>query len=140
MWRWWTGSFSHPDRPHSHPNFPRRDLLRYADDPSPRMRRLALDDPDSTPELVERFGRDASEEVRARAAADPRPSAASAVRLLSDPGETVRAAAARHPELPAHTLVGLLRDLSTAQTAARHPGLPVAVMRRIVDEARAALV
>ncbi|MEU1519486.1 PE-PGRS family protein [Streptomyces sp. NPDC005811] len=139
VWRWWTGSFSHPDRPHSHPNFPRRDLLRYADDPSPRMRQLALDDPDSTPELVERFGRDVSEEVRARAAHDPRLSAASAVRLLSDPYDTVRAAAARHPELPARTLVGLLRDLATAETAARHPALPLPVMRRIVAEARAAL-
>ncbi|MFI1704953.1 PE-PGRS family protein [Streptomyces griseoruber] len=139
VWRWWTGSFSHPNRPHSHPNFPRRDLLRYADDPSPRMRRLALDDPDSTPELVERFGRDVSDEVRARAADDPRLSAASAVRLLSDPYDTVRAAAARHPELPARTLVGLLRDLATAETAARHPGLPVPVMRRILEEARAAL-
>ncbi|MEU1178608.1 PE-PGRS family protein [Streptomyces sp. NPDC005820] len=139
VWRWWTGSFSHPDRPHSHPNFPRRDLLRYADDPSPRMRRLALDDPDSTPELVERFGRDASEEVRARAAADPRLSAASAVRLLSDPDDTVRATAARHPELPARALVGLLRDLDTAETAALHPALPVPVMRRILEEARAAL-
>ncbi|WP_460061427.1 PE-PGRS family protein [Streptomyces sp. YKOK-I1] len=115
VWRWWTGSFSHPDRPHGHPNFPRHDLLRYADDPSPRMRRLAPDDPDATPELVERLGRDPSEEVRARAANDPRLSAASAVRLLSDPFDTVRAA------------------------AARHPGLPVPVMRRIIEEARAAL-
>ncbi|WP_416981147.1 PE-PGRS family protein [Streptomyces sp. T028] len=138
VWRWWTGSFSHPDRPHGHPNFPRRDLLRYADDQSPRMRRLALDDPDSTPELVERFGRDGSAEVRARAAADPRLSAASAVRLLSDPYDTVRAAAARHRELPARTLVGLLRDLETAETAARNPGLPVPVMRRILAEARTA--
>ncbi|MFG2533018.1 PE-PGRS family protein [Streptomyces sp. NPDC048516] len=40
VWQWWTGSFSFPDRPHSHPNFPRRDLLRYADDPNPRMRQL----------------------------------------------------------------------------------------------------
>ncbi|MFF3936975.1 PE-PGRS family protein [Streptomyces phaeofaciens] len=136
VWRWWTGSFSHPDVPHGHPRFPRRDLLRYADDPSPRMRRLALDDPDSTAELVERFGRDPSEEVRRRAASDPRLSAASAVRLLSDPYEGVRYAAGQHPRLPARTLVGLLRDAETAQDAARHPALPVAVMRRMAGEAR----
>ncbi|MBO7937467.1 PE-PGRS family protein [Streptomyces sp. S9] len=131
VWRWWTGSFSHPDVPHGHRNFPRHDLLRYADDPSPRMRRLALDDPDSTAELVERFGRDPAEEVRRRAASDPRLSAASAVRLLSDPHEGVRYEAARHPRLPARTLVKLLRDLESAQEAARHPAIPVAVMRRM---------
>ncbi|MGW0585846.1 PE-PGRS family protein, partial [Streptomyces sp. NPDC002920] len=138
VWRWWTGSFSHPDRPHGHPNFPRRDLLRYADDPSPRMRRLALDDPDSTSELVERFSRDASDEVRARAAGDPRLSAASAVRLLSDPDSAVRVTAARHPNVPARVLVGLLRDLETAENAARNPGLPLPVMRRMLDAAHAA--
>ncbi|SMF44627.1 hypothetical protein [Streptomyces sp. Amel2xC10] len=131
VWRWWTGSFSHPDVPHGHPNFPRHDLLRYADDPSPRMRRLALDDPDSTAELVERFARDPADEVRRRAASDPRLSAASAVRLLSDPHQGVRYEAARHPRLPARTLAELLRDPESAQEAARHPGIPVAVMRRM---------
>ncbi|MEU2297132.1 PE-PGRS family protein [Streptomyces antibioticus] len=133
VWRWWTGSFSHPDVPHGHRNFPRRDLLRYADDSSPRMRRLALDDPDSTAELVERFGRDPAEEVRRRAASDPRLSAASAVRLLSDPHEGVRYEAARHPRLPARTMADLLRDPESAQEAARHPGIPVAVMRRMAE-------
>lgn len=100
-WQLWTGSFSFRDRPRSHPNFPRRGLLRYADDPSPRMRRLALDDPDSTPDLVERLSRDPDEEVRHRAATDERLSAASAVRLLDDPHHHIRYAAARHPRLPA---------------------------------------
>jgi hypothetical protein len=49
VWRWWDGSFSHPDRPRSHPDFPRAGLLRCIGDPSGRMRRLALDDPESTP-------------------------------------------------------------------------------------------
>ncbi|MFP3986014.1 PE-PGRS family protein [Streptomyces sp. E11-3] len=97
VWQWWTGSLSTPDRPHGHPNFPRRDLLRYADDPNPRMRQLALDDPESTAELVERFSRDSDEEVRHRAATDPRLAPESAVRLLEDPHERVRHAAARHP-------------------------------------------
>lgn len=107
------------------------------DDDGAFLIRLAPDDPDSTAEPAERFGRDPSDEVRRRAAADPRLSAASAVRLLSDPHEGVRYEAARHPRLPARTLVGLLRSTETAQNAARHPGLPVAVMRRMADVADA---
>ncbi|MFJ9928516.1 PE-PGRS family protein [Streptomyces misionensis] len=103
VWQWWTGSLSAPDRPRGHPNFPRRGLLRHADDPNPRMRQLALEDPESTAELVERFSRDGNEEVRHRAATDPRLTPASAVRLLDDPHDRVRHAAAQHPGLPART-------------------------------------
>ncbi|MEV0278770.1 PE-PGRS family protein [Streptomyces sp. NPDC050610] len=127
VWQWWTGSLSAPDRPRGHPNFPRRGLLRYADDPDPRMRRLALDDPASTAGLVERFSRDGDRDVRHRAATDPRLSPASAVRLLDDPHDDVRHAAARHPGLPARVLIRLLRDIDTARAAAAHPGLPVRV-------------
>ncbi|EFL22647.1 PE-PGRS family protein [Streptomyces himastatinicus ATCC 53653] len=133
VWQWWTGSLSYPDRPHSHPNFPRQGLLRYADDPNPRMRQLALDDPESPTELVERFSRDAHAEVRRRAAKDSRLSAASAVRLLDDSDERVRRTAVRHPRLPARVLVRLLRDTDTAQEAARHPGLPADVMRQMAQ-------
>lgn len=135
VWLWWNGSFSFPGRPRSHPNFPRRDLLRYADDPHHRLRQLALDDPDSTPELVERFSRDPHWEVRRRAAEDPRLSPASAVRLLDDPHEGVRLTAIRHARLPARTLVRLLRDLKTFREALVNPTLPVAVMRRIAEPA-----
>ncbi|MFD9338329.1 PE-PGRS family protein [Streptomyces sp. NPDC060028] len=128
VWLWWTGSLSTPDRPRGHQNFPRHDLLQYADDPNPRLRQLALDDPESTAELVERFGRDASEEVRRRAAADPRLTTASAVRLLDDAHSRVRHAAAGHPQLPARVLVRLLHDPDTAQAAARHPAVPAPVM------------
>ncbi|WNO76344.1 PE-PGRS family protein [Streptomyces sp. AM8-1-1] len=133
VWRWWSGSFSFPGRPHGHPNFPRTGLLRYADDPHPRMRLLALDDPDSTAELVERFSRDPDEEVRARAASDPRLSAASAVRLTDDPRSSVRLEAAGNPCLPARTLIGLLRDRERAQVAAGNPALPVSVMHGMID-------
>ncbi|WP_318211782.1 PE-PGRS family protein [Streptomyces sp. SJL17-1] len=133
VWQWWTGSLSTPDRPRGHPNFPRRDLVRHADDPNPRMRQLALDDPESTVELVERFSRDSDEEVRLRAATDARLSAASAVRLLDDPYEQVRRAAARHPRLPAGVLVPLLRDRDTASAAARNPGLPEPVIARMIQ-------
>ncbi|WP_232789509.1 HEAT repeat domain-containing protein [Streptomyces jeddahensis] len=110
---------------------PSRNLLRYADDPNPRMRRLALDDPESTAELVERFSWDSDEEVRHRAASDPRLMPESAVRLLDDPHERVRNAAARHPRLPARVLVRLLRDTDTAQTAAQNPALPISVMEQM---------
>jgi hypothetical protein len=133
VWQWWTGSLSTPDRPRGHPNFPRRDLLRYADDPNAGMRHLALDDPESTPELVEKFSRDGNEEVRHRAASDPRLSPASAVRLLDDPHERVRYAAALHPRLPAQVIIRLLRDADTAQTAARHPALPVPAMEQMLQ-------
>ncbi len=134
VWQWWDGSLTSPDRPRGHPNFPRHDLLRYADDPNPRMRRLALDDPESTPELVERFSRDRSEEVRRRAVSDPRLSPTAAARLLEDPHEHIRSAAARHPHLPARLLVRLLRQGNgSAETAARNPALPPEVMRRMVE-------
>ncbi|WP_328485256.1 HEAT repeat domain-containing protein [Streptomyces zaomyceticus] len=136
VWQWWTGSLSHPDRPHGHPNFPRHDLVRHADDPDPRMRRLALDDPESTPELVERFSRDGHEEVRHRAAVDPRLSAASAIRLLDDPHEHIRRAVAAHPRLPARVLVRLLRDSEAAETAAGNPALPVPVIERMIRRLR----
>ncbi|MFD8996441.1 PE-PGRS family protein [Streptomyces abikoensis] len=132
VWRWWTGSLTHPDRPRGHPNFPRHGLLRYADDPDPRMRRLALDDPASSSELVERFSRDQAEEVRLRAAEDPRLTAATTVWLLDDPCEPVRRAAALHPRLPARVLCRLLRDDETAETAAANPSLPAEVMRQMV--------
>ncbi|MFE3658932.1 PE-PGRS family protein [Streptomyces sp. NPDC059165] len=132
VWQWWTGSLSAPDRPRGHPNFPRRDLLRYADDPNPRMRQLALDDADSTAELVEAFSRDSDEEVRRRAATDPRLTPASAVRLLDDPHKGVRHAAARHPGLPARVLIRLLGDTDTARAAAEHPALPIPAMEQML--------
>jgi hypothetical protein len=98
------------------------------------MRRLALDDPESTPELVERLSRDRSEEVRRRAVTDPRLSPTAAAWLLEDPHEHIRSAAARHPNMPAGILVRLLRQGGgSAETAARNPALPVEVMRQMVD-------
>jgi hypothetical protein len=106
VWQWWTGS----------------------------LRRLALDDPESTAALVERFSRDSSVEVRHRAATDPRLTPESAVRLLDDPHERVRHVAALHPGLPAQVLLRLLRDTDTAQTAARHPALPTTVMEQMLRQ------
>ncbi|MFD7323507.1 PE-PGRS family protein [Streptomyces sp. NPDC059875] len=133
VWHWWTGSFTFPGRPRTHPNFPRSGLLRHATDPNPRLRRLALGDPESTPELVEEFSRDEAEEVRQDAAQDPRLTPAAAVRLLDDPEESVRVRAARNPALPQDVLLRLLRDRRTAHDAATNPALPVPVMHRMAD-------
>ncbi|TXS49877.1 PE-PGRS family protein [Streptomyces sp. t39] len=133
IWHWWDGSFSFPGRPRNHPNFPRAGLLRYAADPDPRLRRLALDDPQSTPELVEELSRDAIAEVRQDAAQDPRLTPSAAVRLLADPDPSVRAFAARNPALPPDVLLRLLKDPETAEDAARNPALPVPAMHRMVD-------
>ncbi|MGW1957641.1 hypothetical protein ACWCPI_33665 [Streptomyces sp. NPDC001920] len=139
VWRWWDGSFSHPDRPRSHPNFPRAGLLRYTTDPSGRMRRLALDDPESTPADVARLARDPEAEVRSRAAEDPRLSPADAVRLLNDPAAHVRSTAARNPRLPARVLAGLLHDRDTASAAVTNPAIPVPVLHRILAAAATAV-
>ncbi|MEU3690609.1 PE-PGRS family protein [Streptomyces narbonensis] len=139
VWQWWNGSFSSPGRPRTHPNFPRAGLLPYATDPHPRLRQLALDDPESTPELVERFSRDEDGEVRLRAATDPRLSAASAVRLLDDGSAPVRHAAARHPALPARSLVRALRDRELMRDAVMNPALPEPVMHWMIDTAVAGL-
>ncbi|MET9429648.1 PE-PGRS family protein [Streptomyces sp. NPDC003036] len=133
VWHWWDGSFTFPGRPRTHPNFPRAGLLCYAGDPNPRLRRLALSDPQSTPELVEELSQDESAEVRQDVAQDPRLAPAAAVRLLHDPNSSVRALAARHPALPQDVLLRLLRDPKTAGDAATNPALPVPVMRRMVD-------
>ncbi|MFE6023873.1 hypothetical protein ACFQ6O_46930 [Streptomyces sp. NPDC056441] len=139
VWRWWDGSLSHPDRPRSHPNFPRTGLLRYTADPSGRMRRLALDDPESTPVDVARLARDPEAEVRRRAAEDPRLSPADAVRLLNDPEAHVRGTAVRNPRLPARVLAGLLHDRDTACAAVTNPAIPVPVLHRILTVAAAAV-
>jgi hypothetical protein len=143
VWAWWDGSFSHPGIPRGHRNFPRRGLLRFADDPDPRMRRLALDDPDSTADLVERFGRDLDPGVRGDAAGDPRLSPESAARLAQDADRRdVSWRAWRNPALPTETLVSLLLlecgcsfGTCIAQNAAMNPGIPPEIMRRVLERA-----
>ncbi|MEU8619911.1 PE-PGRS family protein [Streptomyces sp. NPDC048623] len=133
VWHWWDGSLSFPGRPRTHPNFPRAGLLRFAADPNPRLRRLALDDPESTPELVETLARDESAEVRGDAARDPRISPGTAVRLLDDPDDGVRLRARRSAPLPLDVLMRLLTDPKTANDASCNPALPLPVMRRMIE-------
>ncbi|MFE6750235.1 hypothetical protein ACFVGM_30590 [Kitasatospora purpeofusca] len=105
----WNGTLSFPGRPRNHPNFPRADLLRHADDPHPRLRLLALDDPACTATLAER--------------------------LAHDPDPGVRSRAHRHPALPPALLAALLQDPATAGDAAANPALPVAVMHAMIAAA-----
>ncbi|MFD8697095.1 hypothetical protein [Kitasatospora purpeofusca] len=105
----WNGTLSFPGRPRNHPNFPRHDLLRFADDPHPRLRLLALDDPSCTAALAER--------------------------LAHDPDPQVRTHAHRHPALPPALLVALLRAPATAGNAAANPAVPAAVMHHMITAA-----
>ncbi|MHA6759690.1 serine/threonine-protein kinase [Streptacidiphilus sp. PAMC 29251] len=132
---WWDASYSFPGRPRNHPNFPRQGLLRFAEDPNPRLRALALDDPASTAALVEQASHDSHEIVRMSAAEDPRLTPEAAVRLAADPDQGVRWRAASNPAVPPDELVALLLDLRTAQIAVRNPVLPASVMRSMVEVA-----
>ncbi|WP_157855298.1 hypothetical protein [Kitasatospora purpeofusca] len=107
----WNGTLSFPGRPRNHPNFPRHNLLRFADDPHPRLRLLALDDPACTAALAER--------------------------LAHDPDPQVRTHAHRHPALPPALLVALLQDPTTAGNAATNPAVPAAVMHGMIAAAAA---
>ncbi|MFF7590919.1 hypothetical protein ACFZCK_25875 [Kitasatospora purpeofusca] len=105
----WDGTLSFPAGPRNHPNFPRADLLRFADDPRPRLRLLALDDPAATTALAER--------------------------LAHDPAPEVRTHAHRHPALPPTLLATLLQAPATARDAAANPTVPVAVMHGMITAA-----
>ncbi|MET9657540.1 hypothetical protein [Streptomyces sp. NPDC006510] len=132
VWSWWSGSFSFPGRPRNHPNFPRHDLLRFAGDPEPRIRLLALDDSASSAALVEQFGRDPDAQVRSRAAGDLRLSPESAARLAGDADYRVQRAAWQNPALPPEVLISLLLDEDSVEDAARNPTIPVPVMHRMI--------
>ncbi|MFD4907297.1 hypothetical protein [Kitasatospora purpeofusca] len=100
--RYWSG-FRH------HRNFARPGLARFADDPNPRLRQAALDDPEAGPELL--------------------------LKLADDPA--VSAWAVCDPRLPADELLRRLALPAHAAAAACNPSLPVAVMHRLLDLARA---
>ncbi|MFB7947513.1 hypothetical protein ACFC6L_21665 [Kitasatospora phosalacinea] len=118
-----------------------------AEDPDPKVRRLALYAADCTPETVERLADDPDRLVHEPAAADPRLPAAALRRLLDTAGTDVsagfetnglRRALTRNPALPVPVLIGLLRDRGQARGAAANPAIPVAVALRMIDLAAAA--
>ncbi|MFF6782947.1 hypothetical protein [Streptomyces sp. NPDC012510] len=90
------------------PQFPRKGLVRYAHHSEPFLRRLAVHDPDASPEVVERLSHDEAVGARMAAAVDPR--------------------------LPYTRIDELLRDPVMAWPAASNPALPTAEMHRLLDE------
>ncbi|WP_424642187.1 hypothetical protein [Embleya sp. AB8] len=90
------------------PNFPAVGMARYADDPNPRLRTVALRDPEIAPELI--------------------------AHLTRDPDEGVRESAIRDARLPIDRLLELLDDVDTAAIAARNPGLGEERMDEMLDE------
>ncbi|MFH8387686.1 hypothetical protein ACH4E7_43550 [Kitasatospora sp. NPDC018058] len=133
MWQRWNGYSA--ARMVEHPNFPRQNTVHYADHTHPSLRQLALDDPASTAELVERLSRDTDWGVRRRALRDERLSTASVIRLLDDPQWFAREAAAADRRLPTRVLSALLHDAGTAASAAANLAIPEAVMHHLLNRA-----
>ncbi|MGW4809591.1 hypothetical protein [Kitasatospora sp. NPDC004272] len=75
-------------------------LRRLADDPAPRMRLLALRDPELPAHLLERLAAAPEDHVRAAAASHPAHALATLRALLDDPSRSVQRAAAANPALP----------------------------------------
>ncbi|MFC7247540.1 hypothetical protein ACFQO7_34190 [Catellatospora aurea] len=99
-----------PDRWHltTLPGFPVAGLTRFARDPDPAVRLLALLGPEVPEDLVDA--------------------------LLSDPDDQVATAAIVHPRLPAHRLRELL-GTDRAPLAAANPALDAATLHELLDGA-----
>lgn len=117
------------------PQLPRQNTLYYADHAHPSPRQLALYDPASTAELVERLSRDTDSGVHWHSLRNERLSAASGIRLLDDPQPFVREAATVDRRLPTRVLSALLHDAGTATSAAANPAIPEAVMHYLLNRA-----
>ncbi|GAA1378821.1 translation initiation factor 2 [Catellatospora chokoriensis] len=100
-----------PDRLHltTRPGFPVAGLARFAGDPDPALRLLALLDPEVPAAVVDG--------------------------LLADPARPVWTAAARHPRLPTDRLRDLL-GTERARHAAANPALDAATLHGLLDAAR----
>ncbi|MFC9295098.1 hypothetical protein ACFTWH_18600 [Streptomyces sp. NPDC057011] len=83
-------------------------LRRLATDHDPRMRQLALRDPDLPIESVRRLAADPDHAVRRATAAHPSLPAEDLTRLLADPSESVASAAAGNPSLPSAAMHRIL--------------------------------
>ncbi|WP_416984918.1 hypothetical protein [Streptomyces sp. T028] len=83
-----------------HPNFPRRTLRSFVDEPDPQVRVLALQDPKLPVTELRRFAEFEEESLRAGAARHPNITPQLLERLLMDPEPKVADDAAANPMLP----------------------------------------
>ncbi|WP_239067795.1 hypothetical protein [Actinomadura bangladeshensis] len=131
IWREWEGLSQWKIRA----RIPHEGLRRFADDPHPRMRALALDDPQTPAELVDKLSRDEEPWVRWCALHDARLTPERVVELLEDDNPNLHRDAAADPRLPLPLLLEALEETRLAAAAARNPSLPVHVMHELLDRA-----
>lgn len=117
------GRSKFPDRPADYFAFPPQTLRRFAADPDPRMRVLALRDPELPAALLERLAADENHTVRRAVAKDPRTAPDTLLRLLGDSSESVAAAAAASPRLPVEAMRAVV-DLAAPGTEPPGAGRP----------------
>lgn len=131
IWREWEGLSQWQIRE----RLPHEGLRRFADDPHPRMRALALDDPQTPPEVVDGLSRDEEPWVRWCALHDPRLPPERVAELLEDDNPNLHRDAAADPRLPLSRLLESLEETRLAAAAARNPALPEHVMHELLDRA-----
>ncbi|WP_328301359.1 AAA family ATPase [Streptomyces sp. NBC_00435] len=112
------------DRPADHFAFPSGTLRRFAADPEPHMRVLALRDPELPAELLGRLAADEDRTVRRAVAEDSRTAPDTLLRLLGDGSPSVAGAAAASPRLPVEAMRAAL-DLTAADGTAERGGAVV---------------
>ncbi|QKG27143.1 glycyl-tRNA synthetase [Actinomadura verrucosospora] len=131
IWREWEGLSQWRIKE----RIPRQGLRRFADDPHPRMRALALGDPQTPPELVDELSRDEEPWVRWCALRDPRLTPERVTELLEDDDPNLHRGAAADPRLPLARLLEALEETRLAAAAARNPALPMHIMHELLDRA-----
>ncbi|MFF5484321.1 hypothetical protein [Streptomyces virginiae] len=97
-----------PGSPADNAVFPPETMRRFATDPDPRMRALALRDPELPAEFVERLAQDDEARVRREAAAHPNLPAPAQLILLGDADLRTAEAAAGSPHLPGEAMEAIL--------------------------------
>ncbi|WP_329403373.1 hypothetical protein OG523_03445 [Streptomyces virginiae] len=97
-----------PGSPADNAVFPPETMRRFATDPDPRMRALALRDPELPAELVERLAQDDEARVRREAAAHPNLPAPAGLLLLGDADMRTAQAVAGSPHLPREAMEAIL--------------------------------
>ncbi|MFG2487363.1 hypothetical protein ACGFSI_31990 [Streptomyces virginiae] len=97
-----------PGRPADNAVFPPETMRRFASDPDPRMRALALRDPELPAELVEGLAQDDEARVRREAATHPNLPAPALLLLLGDADMRTTRAAAGSPHLPREAMEAIL--------------------------------